>query len=127
MRLYDDESVRPTFSTVPFKSENDAIKLVNDSRHDLSSRALSRNIPRAIEIARQLNVGAVHIKAMSIHAEQKLPHEGTKPSGWGRSGMMLLRVSRYSYRGPGQLSLFDIICVAMSLGSIGQSLQSFRP
>jgi acyl-CoA reductase-like NAD-dependent aldehyde dehydrogenase len=87
MRLYHEESFGPTVSLLTFQTENEAISLANESTYGLSSSIFSRNIPKALNLARQIEAGAVHINSMSVHDEQQLPHGGMKASGWGRFGV----------------------------------------
>jgi acyl-CoA reductase-like NAD-dependent aldehyde dehydrogenase len=87
MRIYHEESFGPTVSLLTFQTENEAISLANESTYGLSSSIFSQNIPKALNLARQIEAGAVHINSMSVHDEQQLPHGGMKASGWGRFGV----------------------------------------
>ncbi|KAK6385859.1 hypothetical protein LTS17_001431 [Exophiala oligosperma] len=87
MRIYHEESFGPAVSILEFDSDDEALRLANESIYGLSASIFTENVPRALRIARQIDAGAVHINSMSIHDEQQLPHGGTKSSGWGRFGV----------------------------------------
>lgn len=87
MRIYHEESFGPVVSVLTFKTEEEAIRLANESIYGLSASIFTRNIPLAIGVARKIDSGAVHINSMTIHDEAQLPHGGTKASGWGRFGV----------------------------------------
>ena len=87
MRIYHEESFGPVVSILPFKKEDEAVALANQSIYGLSASIFTRNIPYALKLARKIESGAVHINSMSIHDEQQFPHGGMKASGWGRFGV----------------------------------------
>ena len=87
MKLYHEECFGPTVSVLTFQTEDEAITLANESAYGLSSSIFSRNILRALKLARQIDAGAVHINSMTVHDEPQLPHGGMKSSGWGRFGV----------------------------------------
>jgi acyl-CoA reductase-like NAD-dependent aldehyde dehydrogenase len=87
MRLYSEESFGPTVSVHTFQTEEEAIKLANESEYGLSAAIFTKDIARAIWMARKITSGAVHINGNTIHDEPQLPHGGMKSSGWGRFGV----------------------------------------
>lgn len=84
MRLYGEESFGPTVYVLPFKTEDEAVKLANESEYGLSASVFTQDIGRAIRVAKRIDSGAVHVNSMTIHDEPQLPHGGMKNSGWGR-------------------------------------------
>lgn len=84
MELFYTESFGPTVSIVEVESEEEAIKIANDTEYGLSGAVFTENLARGIRVARQIESGAVHINAMTVHDETNLPHGGAKMSGWGR-------------------------------------------
>ena len=42
---------------------------------------------RALDLARRLDVGIVHINDQTVHDEPQMPFGGVKDSGWGRFGL----------------------------------------
>ncbi|KAK7513904.1 Aldehyde/histidinol dehydrogenase [Phyllosticta citriasiana] len=84
MDLYHEESFGPTVSLIEVHSEEDALVIANDTAYGLTSAVFSKDLARALRIAKRIESGAVHINTMSIHDEATLPHGGAKSSGWGR-------------------------------------------
>jgi acyl-CoA reductase-like NAD-dependent aldehyde dehydrogenase len=84
MDIYHTESFGPTLSLFIVESDDEAVKLANDTEYGLAASVYSENLTRALRIARQVRSGAVHINSMSVHDESALPHGGHKSSGYGR-------------------------------------------
>lgn len=86
MDIYQTESFGPTVSLISIETEEEAIKIANDTEYGLSSAVFTSDLQRGLRIAREIESGAVHINNMSIHDESGLPHGGAKSSGYGRFG-----------------------------------------
>ncbi|KAG6989973.1 Vanillin dehydrogenase [Fusarium oxysporum f. sp. conglutinans] len=84
MDIYATESFGPTVSIIEFDSEEEAIRIANDTEYGLTSAIFSKDLRRALRLARQIETGAVHINRTSVHDEAVLPHGGVKASGFGR-------------------------------------------
>ncbi|KAI9726655.1 MAG: hypothetical protein M1834_008968 [Cirrosporium novae-zelandiae] len=84
MTLYHTESFGPTVSLIPSTSLPHAIQIANDSPYGLTASVFTRDLAQGLKVARELEVGAVHVNGMSVHDEAGLPHGGVKGSGWGR-------------------------------------------
>lgn len=84
MNLYSDESFGPSVSLYTYETEDEAIRLANDTQYGLSASIFSEDLRAAFRVADRLESGAVHINTMSIHDEFALPHGGVKKSGFGR-------------------------------------------
>ena len=84
MDLYYTESFGPSVSLFVVDSDEEAIKIANDTEYGLASAVFTKNLQRGLKIARKIETGAVHINAMSVHDETNLPHGGAKKSGFGR-------------------------------------------
>ncbi|RFN50607.1 hypothetical protein FIE12Z_5110 [Fusarium flagelliforme] len=80
------ESFGPCIGIVAVSDEADAVKIVNDGGYGLSASIWTRDHYRALNLARKLQVGAVHINSLTVHDEPTLPHGGTGLSGFGRFG-----------------------------------------
>ncbi|KAF5668803.1 aldehyde dehydrogenase [Fusarium denticulatum] len=80
------ESFGPCLGIVAVSDGDEAVNIVNDSDYGLSGAIWTRNQYAALEMARRLQVGAVHINSSTVHDEATLPHGGTKQSGFGRFG-----------------------------------------
>lgn len=84
MDLFQTESFGPTVSLIACESDEQAIAIANDTEYGLTAAVFTRNIGKALSLARQIRAGAVHINSMTVHDEAVLPHGGVKDSGWGR-------------------------------------------
>lgn len=84
MDIYKTESFGPTVSVIEIESEEEAIRIANDTEYGLSSAVFTQDLRRGLRFAEELETGAVHINSMSVHDESSLPHGGTKSSGYGR-------------------------------------------
>jgi len=86
MRLYCEESFGPVKPVVRVRDDEEAVRIANDTEYGLSASVFSRDIPRALGIARRIQSGICHINAPTVHDEGQMPFGGTKASGYGRFG-----------------------------------------
>lgn len=86
MDVYYTESFGPTVSIFEVESEEEAVRIANDTEYGLAASVFTTDLAKGLRIAKKINSGAVHINAMSVHDEPALPHGGWKASGWGRFG-----------------------------------------
>ncbi|KAJ5106509.1 hypothetical protein N7456_003184 [Penicillium angulare] len=86
MDMYATESFGPTVSLMVVDTEEEAVALANDTEYGLTSALYTTNLFRGLRVAKQLEAGAVHINALTVHDEPVLPHGGWKSSGFGRFG-----------------------------------------
>lgn len=76
MDLYYTESFGPTVSVISVKNDEEALELANDTEYGLSAAIFTRDLGRALRMARGIESGAVHINGMTVHDETALPHGG---------------------------------------------------
>jgi acyl-CoA reductase-like NAD-dependent aldehyde dehydrogenase len=86
MAIYQEESFGPIVSVLRFDTDEEAIRLANDSEYGLSSAVFSRDIGRAMAAARRIESGICHINGPTVHDEAQMPFGGVKGSGYGRFG-----------------------------------------
>ncbi|KAH7024150.1 aldehyde dehydrogenase [Ilyonectria destructans] len=86
MEFFSVESFGPMVGVVVVSDEEEAIQTANTSEYGLSAAIWTRDHYHALELARKLEVGAVHINGSTVHDESTLPHGGNKASGFGRFG-----------------------------------------
>jgi len=86
MRIYSEESFGPVVSIITVEDEEQAVRTANDSDYGLSAAVFSRDVPRALALAGQIESGICHINDTTVHDEPQMPFGGVKDSGWGRFG-----------------------------------------
>ncbi|KAK4111868.1 aldehyde dehydrogenase [Canariomyces notabilis] len=84
MDLYKTESFGPSVSLYEIETEEEALRIANDTEYGLSSAVFTEDLRRGLRFAKEIETGAVHINSMSVHDESTLPHGGAKASGYGR-------------------------------------------
>ncbi|CAI7663096.1 unnamed protein product [Penicillium bialowiezense] len=90
MDIYRTESFGPTVSLFVVDSDEEAVKLANDTEYGLSASVYTESLARGLNVAKKIDSGAVHINSMTVHDEAALPHGGVKSSGYGRFGTNML-------------------------------------
>jgi benzaldehyde dehydrogenase (NAD) len=73
-------------AVVRVKGDDEAVKIANDTEYGLSSAVFSRDIPRALNVAKRIQSGICHINSSTVHDEAQMPFGGVKASGYGRFG-----------------------------------------
>jgi benzaldehyde dehydrogenase (NAD) len=86
MELFREESFGPQVSITRVKSDDEAVQLANETEYGLAAAVFSRDVARALEIAKRIHSGICHINAPTVHDEPQMPFGGTKASGYGRFG-----------------------------------------
>lgn len=85
MKLLQEEVFGPIMPIMKFSSDEEAVKLANDSRYGLGCAVFSGSQRRARRIASQLHCGVAAINDFaSNYMCQSLPFGGVKESGFGR-------------------------------------------
>jgi succinate-semialdehyde dehydrogenase/glutarate-semialdehyde dehydrogenase len=83
MTCFTEEVFGPIAAVTTFETEEEAIRLANDTRYGLGATLHTRNEEMAARMALQLDCGTVAINAM-VRSKASLPFGGTKASGYGR-------------------------------------------
>ncbi|KAE9601496.1 hypothetical protein Lal_00040568 [Lupinus albus] len=87
MRLMQEEAFGPVMPIMKFSSDEEAVKLANDSKYGLGCAVFSGSQSRAREIASQIHCGVAAVNDFAAsYMCQSLPFGGVKHSGFGRFG-----------------------------------------
>jgi len=137
MTIMRDETFGPVLPVMTFKSDDEAIKLANDSVYGLTASVWTKNIARGRRIAEQIEAGTVMVnEVVYTHGIAQTPWGGVKESGYGRThgrmGLLELvqpqhiHVNRISFLpdlwwfdyGPRAARLFDGLAQRFTTGSL---------
>src|SRR5579863_64487 len=86
MRIMREETFGPVLPIMPFETEDEAVRLANDSEFGLGASVWTRNRGRGEALAQRIQAGTVMVNdAVSCFGVSEAPHGGVKASGIGRS------------------------------------------
>lgn len=84
MRIAREEIFGPVLSVMPFETEEEAIRIANDSEYGLAGCVYTTDVSRAFRVARAIRSGSVGINGFA--STPNAPFGGVKRSGMGREG-----------------------------------------
>ena len=84
MRIAKEEIFGPVLSIIPFDTEDEAVKIVNDTSYGLGNYLQTDNKEKAHRVAKKLRSGCVYINGNA--ADVGTPFGGYRQSGNGREG-----------------------------------------
>jgi succinate-semialdehyde dehydrogenase/glutarate-semialdehyde dehydrogenase len=85
MEIVREEIFGPVAALVRFDTEEDAIRLANDTPFGLAAYLFSQNLSRAWRVAEKIEAGMVGVNE-GIFSNETVPFGGVKESGLGREG-----------------------------------------
>jgi benzaldehyde dehydrogenase (NAD) len=87
MPVWREEIFAPVAPVVPVDSEEDAVRLANDTPYGLVNAVLSGDSDRGLRVAMRMRSGMVHVNDSTVLDEAHVPFGGVGASGLGgRSG-----------------------------------------
>ncbi len=82
MTIAQEEIFGPVLSLIPYKDEDDAVKIANDTVYGLAAYVSSGDLEHAAAIGRRIRAGNVHLNGAGV--DPGAPFGGYKQSGNGR-------------------------------------------
>jgi acyl-CoA reductase-like NAD-dependent aldehyde dehydrogenase len=82
-RIAREEVFGPVAAVIPFDDEADAVRIANDTPYGLSGSVWTREVTRAIRVARAVDTGVLSINS-NTSVRVQTPFGGFKQSGFGR-------------------------------------------
>jgi acyl-CoA reductase-like NAD-dependent aldehyde dehydrogenase len=84
MTIYDEETFGPVTTIVRVKGAEEAVRVANDTEYGLAAAVFGRDVTRALDVARRIDAGHVHVNGSTVQNEPQAPYGGMKNSGYGR-------------------------------------------
>lgn len=87
MKVCAQEVFAPVVTLQSYKTFEEALHLVNDSRFGLQAGVFTKDINRIMKAFAELEVGGVLINQVPTFRVENMPYGGAKDSGFGREGV----------------------------------------
>jgi acyl-CoA reductase-like NAD-dependent aldehyde dehydrogenase len=84
MWVAQNEMFGPAVCVMPFDTEEEALRIANDSPYGLSGAIHTKDAERGAELAKQVDSGMVHVNDGTINDDPLIAFGGEKASGVGR-------------------------------------------
>jgi aldehyde dehydrogenase (NAD+) len=85
MRIAREEIFGPVLSVIPFRDEEDAVAIANDTEYGLAGGVWTKDLSRAHRVAKRIQAGTVWVNTW-LTINPQAPFGGYKGSGLGREG-----------------------------------------
>ena len=82
-----EELFAPVVLIEPFDTQDEAIRLANDSEYALQAGVFTKDLARAMETAKAIDAGGVMINDSSDYRHDAMPFGGSKYGSMGREGV----------------------------------------
>jgi aminomuconate-semialdehyde/2-hydroxymuconate-6-semialdehyde dehydrogenase len=84
-RCVKEEIFGPVCHVAPFDTEDEAVRMANDSRYGLAAAVWTQNLSRGHRVARRMETGIAWVNSWFLR-DLRTPFGGVKLSGIGREG-----------------------------------------
>lgn len=84
MTIYGEETFGPVTTVVRVKGVEEAVRIANDTDYGLAAAVFGADVTRALDVARRIDSGHVHVNGATVQNEPQAPYGGMKSSGYGR-------------------------------------------
>jgi vanillin dehydrogenase len=84
MSVARDEMFGPAVAVIPFDTQEEAVRIANDSAFGLSGAIHTKNVEAGAQLAKQIDSGAIHVNDGTINDDPLVAFGGEKASGIGR-------------------------------------------
>jgi acyl-CoA reductase-like NAD-dependent aldehyde dehydrogenase len=84
MTIYGEETFGPVTTVVRVKGVEEAVRIANDTDYGLAAAVFGADVTRALDVARRIDAGHVHVNGATVQNEPQAPYGGMKASGYGR-------------------------------------------
>ena len=95
MTIAREEIFGPVLSTIPFDSEEEGIRLANETAYGLAASVFTKDLDAAFRVARAVRAGTVGVNAYS-EGDITTPFGGYKQSGFGGRDKGLEALEQYT-------------------------------
>jgi gamma-glutamyl-gamma-aminobutyraldehyde dehydrogenase len=95
MTIAREEIFGPVLSTIPFDTEDEGVRLANETSYGLAASVYTRDLDAAFRVARALRAGTVGVNAYS-EGDITTPFGGYKESGFGGRDKGLEALEQYT-------------------------------
>ncbi len=85
MRIAQEEIFGPVLTSIPFSTEDDALRMANDTAYGLTAYVWTNDLTRALRFTDKLEAGMIWVNSENVR-HLPTPFGGVKASGIGRDG-----------------------------------------